>query len=267
MRWSSGGDRRCARISRARSRFRCRPAESRHSSRQDTALVASGDGCGVTVDLEQDGCQPHRADLPEDRCPDACGGEPVRDAAPPRRRATSEAKIGRTPHESRPVSLYGARMHAPARSVRWVARNVTIGGFSPSAAEARPLGVAVRFSTGVSLAMLIVALVSGSVPLLLALGCFGAAGGFASRHPLDVEWDHGVRHLLWAPALRPNPPRRWRARRIAGVVLFNGATLLAVRASRIALALVVVQALGSADGAPAKPAGPTPAASSTRCCG
>ena len=50
--------------------------------------------------LPQDGRQPHRAHLPQDRLLQPRRGEPVRDAARPARRAARGAKIGQTPHET-----------------------------------------------------------------------------------------------------------------------------------------------------------------------
>jgi hypothetical protein len=104
--------------------------------------------------------------------------------------------------------------------------------------------VALRFATRACLVKLIAALAVRSVWLLVVLACVCAAGGVASLHPFDLVWEHGIRHLLRAPALPPNPPRGRRPWRIAAVVLAADALLMAVGATPDAIALGVLRLLG-----------------------
>jgi hypothetical protein len=73
--------------------------------------------------------------------------------------------------------------------------------------------------------------------MVLLLTGLSAAGGFAPRHPFDLAWDYGVRHLMRAPALPPNSRRRRRAWRVATIVLLAVAGLLAVDATTAGLVL------------------------------
>jgi hypothetical protein len=133
-----------------------------------------------------------------------------------------------------------------ARSVGFSSRNLAIQGFQLSLGDARRLGAALRLATGACLATPIAALALRSVWLLVVLAGVSAVGGVASRHPFDLVWEHGIRHLLLAPALPPNPPRRRRAWRIAAVVLASDALLMAVGATAAAISLGALQLLGLA---------------------
>jgi hypothetical protein len=137
-------------------------------------------------------------------------------------------------------------MDPHGRRVRWVARNLAVQGFALSLSDARRLGVALRFSPGVSLTVLILGLALRSVPLVLALASLSAVGGLGARHPLDRVWDYAITGALRAPGLPPNPPRRRRAWRIAGVWLLMVGALLAAGATIVAVALGVIQVVAFA---------------------
>ena len=64
--------------------------------------------------------------------------------------------------------------------------------------------------------LVVIGLALQSAVLILALVPIGAVAGWTRRHPFDLIWNHGLRHLSGAPELPPNPdsppPRRssWR---------------------------------------------------------
>ena len=73
--------------------------------------------------------------------------------------------------------------------------------------------------------------------MVFVLCGIGLFAGLTPRHPFDYLWNHGVRHLLGAPALPPNPPRRRHAFKIATVWLLAVGILFAVGASTAGLVL------------------------------
>jgi hypothetical protein len=75
--------------------------------------------------------------------------------------------------------------------------------------------------------------------LILALVPIGAIAGWSPRHPFDLIWNHGLRHLSDAPPLPPNPRRRRHAFKLATVWLLAVGVLLAVGANAIAIGLGV----------------------------
>jgi hypothetical protein len=77
-----------------------------------------------------------------------------------------------------------------------------------------------------------------SSPLwIAALVPIGAVAGWSSRHPFDLIWNRGLRHLVDAPELPPNPRRRRHAFKLATVWLAAVAALFAAGASTAALVL------------------------------
>ena len=50
--------------------------------------------------------------------------------------------------------------------------------------------------------------------------------GFTPRHPFDLLWNYGVRHVVGGPALPPNPTRRRHAFKIGTVWLLAVGGLL-----------------------------------------
>jgi hypothetical protein len=70
--------------------------------------------------------------------------------------------------------------------------------------------------------------------MVFAFAGIGVVAGFAARHPFDYVWNHGVRRVLGAPALPPNPPRRRLAFKIATAWLLVVGTLFTVGAATAA---------------------------------
>jgi hypothetical protein len=116
-------------------------------------------------------------------------------------------------------------------------RNLATQGYCLEAGESRSLRVGVRFSTGLCLVLVATGLALQSAPMVAALAVVGVVAGFASRHPFDLVWNHGLRHLSGAPALPPNPARRRHAFKLATVWLLAVAGLLAAGQSTAALVL------------------------------
>lgn len=115
--------------------------------------------------------------------------------------------------------------------------NLTTQGYCLSDAERRELALGLRFSTGLCLALVVVALALESATMVLVLSGVGLIAGFGARHPFDYVWNHAGRHLVRAPVLPPNPTRRRHAFKIATVWLLVVGTLLAVGAATVALVL------------------------------
>ncbi len=65
----------------------------------------------------------------------------------------------------------------------------------------------------------------------------GTIAGWTARHPFDLLWNHGLRHLNGAPALPPNPKPRRHAFKLATVCLLAVGVLFAVGQATAALAL------------------------------
>jgi len=119
----------------------------------------------------------------------------------------------------------------------WMRENLTTQGYCLSDPERRELALGLRFSTGLCLSLVVVALVLGSAVMVFALSGIGLVASFASRHPFDHIWNRGVRRLVGGPALPPNPPRRRDAFKVATVWLVVVGTLLAAGATAVALVL------------------------------
>ena len=117
----------------------------------------------------------------------------------------------------------------------WMRANLTTQGYCLDDDERRRLAVALRFSTGTCL--LLTALALESPAMIFALTGVGLIAGLTSRHPFDVVWNHGVRHLTGRPALPPNPRGRRHAFKIATVWLLVVGTLFAAGVNTVALIL------------------------------
>jgi hypothetical protein len=122
----------------------------------------------------------------------------------------------------------------------WMRENLSTQGYCLSDVERRRLWLGLRFPTGLCLGLVITALALESVGMLVALSGIGLVAGFSSRHPFDLLWDHGLRHLTAAPELPPNPPRRRHAFKLATAWLLAVAALFAAGFDVAALSLGAV---------------------------
>jgi hypothetical protein len=129
----------------------------------------------------------------------------------------------------------------------WMRENLTTQGYCLSDAERRELAVGLRFSTGVCLTLVVVALVLASPAMVFAISGIGLVAGFGARHPFDYVWNHGVRRLVGGPALPPPPPRRRDAFKVGTAWLIIVGMLAATGATAVALALggLLVAACGT----------------------
>jgi hypothetical protein len=115
--------------------------------------------------------------------------------------------------------------------------NLTTQGYYLSDAERRELSVGLRFSTGLCLTLVVVALALESPVMVFILSGIGVIAGFSARHPFDHLWNHGIRRLVGGPSLPPNPTRRRHAFKVATAWLVIVGSLLAAGATVVALAL------------------------------
>ena len=114
------------------------------------------------------------------------------------------------------------------RAGTWMRSNLTTQGYCLTDAERRELAVGLRFSTGLCLTLVVVALAFTSPAMVFALAGVGVIAGFSARHPFDHLWNHGVRRIAGGPRLPPNPARRRDAFKVATAWLgFVGALLAA----------------------------------------
>jgi hypothetical protein len=119
----------------------------------------------------------------------------------------------------------------------WIRNNLTTQGYCLSDAQKRELAVALRFSTGLCLAIVMTGLALQSGVMLFALVPIGVLAGFSARHPFDHIWNGGVRRLVGGPALPPNPARRRHAFKFATMMLAIDAALFLAGATTAALVL------------------------------
>lgn len=124
--------------------------------------------------------------------------------------------------------------------VTWTHSNLTTQGYCLSEEESRELRFGLRFPTALCLALVVVGLALQSALMIALLVPIGAVAGWTPRHPFDVIWNSGLRHLAGAPKLPPNPTRRRHAFKLATVWLAGVAALFALGAATAALALGAV---------------------------
>ena len=105
--------------------------------------------------------------------------------------------------------------------------NLDVQGYCLSAEESRALRWGLRLPTALCLAIVITGLALQSAALILALVPIGAVAGWTRRHPFDLIWNHGIRHLSGAPELPPNPRPRRHAFKLATVWLLAVGLLFA----------------------------------------
>lgn len=97
----------------------------------------------------------------------------------------------------------------------WTHANLEVQGYCLTTEESRRLRVGLRFPTALCLALVVTGLVMQSAVLILALVPIGAVAGWTPRHPFDLLWNNGLRHLSGAPELPPNPQPRRHAFKLA----------------------------------------------------
>jgi uncharacterized membrane protein AbrB (regulator of aidB expression) len=115
--------------------------------------------------------------------------------------------------------------------------NLTTQGYRLSDVERRELWLALRFSTGLCLALVVTALALESPAMVFALSGVGLVAAFGARHPFDHLWNYGMRHIAGGPLLPPNPARRRHAFKVATAWLLIVGALLSADAITIALIL------------------------------
>lgn len=119
----------------------------------------------------------------------------------------------------------------------WMDAHLAVQGYCLGPEQSRALRVGLRFPTALCLVLVIAGLALGSAALILALAPIGAVAGWTTRHPFDLIWNHGLRHLGGAPALPPNPTPRRHAFKLATVWLLAVGALLALGQTAAALVL------------------------------
>ncbi len=126
----------------------------------------------------------------------------------------------------------------------WTERNLAVQGYCLSSSESRALRWGLRFPTALCFALVATGLSLQSAILILALVPIGAIAGWTSRHPFDLIWNHGIRHLGGAPELPLNPTPRRHGFKVGAVWVLTIGVLLAV--DQVAAALVLgVMLLGA----------------------
>jgi len=119
----------------------------------------------------------------------------------------------------------------------WMDANLEVQGYCLTAPESRALRWGLRFPTALCLALAVTGLALQSAVLILALVPIGAVAGWTRRHPFDLIWNHGIRHLTGAPELPPNPKPRRHAFKLATVWLLAVGLLFAFGEPTAALVL------------------------------
>ncbi|MEK6273619.1 MAG: DUF4395 family protein [Actinomycetota bacterium] len=115
--------------------------------------------------------------------------------------------------------------------------NLAVQGYCLSPQESRALRLGLRFPTALCLALVVTGLALQSSVAILALVPIGAVAGWTARHPFDLLWNHGLRRLMEAPPLPPNPTPRRHAFKLATVWLLAVGVLYAVGQPTVALVL------------------------------
>jgi hypothetical protein len=119
----------------------------------------------------------------------------------------------------------------------WMDQNLVTQGYRLAPDERRRLTFGLRFPTALCLALVTTGVVLESAPLLAGLSVIGVVAGYRPRHPFDHLWNHGVRHLIRAPAVPPNPARRRHAFKLATAWLLAVAALFAAGLTTAGLVL------------------------------
>ena len=129
----------------------------------------------------------------------------------------------------------------------WMRSNLTTQGYCIGDTQRRELWLGLRFSTGLCLSLVVLALALESPAMIFVLSGIGAIAGFSARHPFDHVWNHAMRHVVGGPPLPPNPTRRRHAFKVGMAWLLAVGALLAAGATAAALGLgaLLVAACGA----------------------
>ena len=119
----------------------------------------------------------------------------------------------------------------------WTDRNLAVQGYCLTGKESMALRSGLRFPTALCLALVVTGLALQSAVLLLALVPIGALAGWTRRHPFDLIWNYGLRHLSGAPELPPNPTPRRHAFKLGTIWLLAVGVLFAVGQPTVGLVL------------------------------
>lgn len=119
----------------------------------------------------------------------------------------------------------------------WMDANLGVQGYRLTAEQSRDLRWGLRFPTALCLAFVVTGLLLESGVVVLALVPIGAVAGWTSRHPFDLIWNHGLRHLTGTPPLPPNPAPRRHAFKLATAWLLTVGILFAAGQTTAALVL------------------------------
>ena len=119
----------------------------------------------------------------------------------------------------------------------WTHANLETQGYSLGGDEASALRIGLRFPTALCLALVVTGLALESALTIALLVPIGAIAGWTPRHPFDLIWNRGLRHLAGTPELPSNPVRRRHAFKLATVWLAAVAALFAIDAATAALVL------------------------------
>jgi hypothetical protein len=122
----------------------------------------------------------------------------------------------------------------------WTTDNLEVQGYCLTEEESRSLRWGLRFPTALCLVLVVTGLALESGALVLALVPVGAVAGWTRRHPFDLIWNHGLRHLNGAPELPPNPTPRRHAFKLATIWLLAVGLLLATGQTTAGLILGLV---------------------------
>ena len=128
----------------------------------------------------------------------------------------------------------------------WTGRNLAVQGYCLTGEEAHRLRWALRLPTGLCLMLVSLGLALQSAVLLVALVPVGAVAGWTRRHPFDLIWNYGLRHLSGGPELPPNPTPRRHAFKLGTIWLLAIGLLFALGQPTAALILGAIL-LRSAD--------------------
>jgi hypothetical protein len=119
----------------------------------------------------------------------------------------------------------------------WTERNLAAQGYCLRSQESRALRWGLRLPTALCLALVVTGLALQSAVLILALVPIGAIAGWTRRHPFDLIWNRGLRHVTGAPELPSNPTPRRHAFKLGTIWLLGIGLLFAVGQPTAALIL------------------------------